>query len=197
MVFRNFSVVYRVALKNYRENRKMTSLKYHLDVNEAAITRNNLGQLYEMLKRPEEALQSYKQALRSFQEVEDRRGEAATFMNLGSFWRKRGEPEQAFTCYRQSVRLFQESRDRWGEVRVLRNLAHWYRLSKNFRYALAFLYRSGDMLEELHSPRRQEIEELIALLRHELGQDAFEVLATEVRPEAAQIVEEALRRDMQ
>ena len=53
------------------------------------------------------------------------------------------------------------------------------------------------MLEELHSPRRQEIEELIALLRHELGQDAFEVLATEVRLEAAEIVEEALRRDMQ
>jgi len=31
VVFRNLSVVFSVALNNYRENRKMTSLKYYLD----------------------------------------------------------------------------------------------------------------------------------------------------------------------
>jgi len=30
-VFRNLSVVFSVALNNYRKNRKMTSLKYRLD----------------------------------------------------------------------------------------------------------------------------------------------------------------------
>lgn len=158
------------------------ALSFHwLDRSEGSITRNNLGQAYEALREEGQAYRCYRQALSGFQQIGDRRGEATVLMNLGSHWRKRGETEQALSYYEQSVHLFQDIGDRWGEVRVWRNMAYLHRRQKNYKDALACLFRASELLEPLYGPYRDEVEELIALLRCELSQDVFEELATEIR----------------
>ncbi|HVB24388.1 MAG TPA: toll/interleukin-1 receptor domain-containing protein [Ktedonobacteraceae bacterium] len=164
------------------------ALHFHLDISEEATTLNNLGNLYEKLGRMAEAQHTYEKALNFFQGMGNRRGEGATLNNLGSYWRKAGKLETARSYYGQSLCVIQEIGDQWSEAVVLRNLARVYRIQKDYRRSLAYLLQAGHILDELHSPRRHEIAEILALLRYEPGLEAFEALLAEIKPQAAQIV---------
>ncbi len=165
---------------NYYEQ----ALLLHLfDRREEAITRNNLGQTYEAVKDEEKAYRCYRQALSGFQQMNDRRGEATVLMNLGSYWRKRGEIEQVFSYYHQSLALFHEIGDRWGEIGALRNIASLYRQQKNYQNALICLFQASDLSKPLYEPIHHEIENLIDLVRYELGDDVFEeMVALTLKP---------------
>ena len=63
---------------------------------------NNLGVVYRILWRMEQALQHFEQALQIRRDI-DRKGEGRTLKNLGAVYEILGQKEQALKYYKQSL----------------------------------------------------------------------------------------------
>src|SRR5690349_4669747 len=65
------------------------------------------------------ALAAYGQALRLYQAVGNRAGEALTLNNIGEVYRGLGEPARALEYYRRALPILQEVGNRAGEAATL------------------------------------------------------------------------------
>ncbi len=74
----------------------------------------------------EQAIVKYKEALKLWQEVGDRRGEATTLNNIGSVYSDLGDNQQALRYYKQAFPLRQQVGDRRGEAATLNNIGVVY-----------------------------------------------------------------------
>jgi CHAT domain-containing protein len=70
----------------------------------------------------QQAIIKYKEALKLWQQVGDRSGEAITLTNIGSVYSTLGDKQQALTYYNQALPLYRAVGDRSGEATTLNNI---------------------------------------------------------------------------
>ena len=112
---------------------------------------NNTGAALSGLRRYEEALTAYEQAVAVFREVGDRHAEAESSTNLGVALSGLRRYEEALTAYEQAVAVFREVGDRHAEGTALNNLGTvWHSLGQDdearaaYEEAVAVFRRTGD-----------------------------------------------------
>jgi tetratricopeptide (TPR) repeat protein len=176
---------YRQALAYYEQ-----ALAIHnaaRDEMEAAYTRENMGEVYDLLGQREKAHRHYQQALITFREIGNRRGEGITCHNLGLFYRNGGDLLEAFDYYVQALRIFREIHDRWHEATTLRNVGWLYLLIWQEETALAFFLQASDIFAELHRPAQGALPLLVT------NERSLEQIRAEIGPYANRLVEDALK----
>jgi len=73
-----------------------------------AQTLGNLGNVYQLQGRWEEAIANYEESLRIKRKLGDRQGEGAALNNLGLLYAQQGELEKALEAATQVLRIFEE-----------------------------------------------------------------------------------------
>jgi len=112
---------------------------------------NELANIYEAQKRPEQSLNQYRKIEQFYQSTGDRRGEALALNSHGDFLRRIGEKNQALETYQKALSLSQEVGDKGILIATLYNLALAYRNLDQYEVALSFVQRSLKTIEELRT----------------------------------------------
>lgn len=78
----------------------------------------NIGLIHRALNEGQQALDMMQQALRVFQDENDRLRTAQTLGNMGGVYAKMDDKEQAYNCYRQAADIFEElgKKNMYGET---------------------------------------------------------------------------------
>ena len=120
----------------------------------------NLGSVYLELRRFEEAIACYQDALPIFWEVGDQRAEGVTLDGLGNAYGGLRRFDEATGCFRDALAIFRETSDRHREGLTLTSLGIAYGGLRRFeeevsccRDALAIHLETGD-LNDLGLPLR-------------------------------------------
>ena len=82
--------------------------KWHAKPEQAASLYNNLGQVYDVLGKKQEALRYFEQALAIRREVGDRRGEGATLWNIGALYFRQDRNDAGLACFLLARDIYQE-----------------------------------------------------------------------------------------
>jgi tetratricopeptide (TPR) repeat protein len=159
-------------------------------------TLNNLGLVYNALGKQEEALGYFEQALAIRREVGDRGGEGTTLNNLGGVYDALGKQEEALGYYEQALAIGREVGDRGGEGATLWNIGALYFEQARYDVALASLFLAREIFEEVQSPNLDGVQGWIDGLSGKIGEEQFTALLAQVEPQAAEIVERALREGL-
>ncbi len=91
-----------------------------------ALTLNALGETYQQLGDPEEALRFYQQSRELFQRLGRARQEAAAISNIAHLQARLGRYQEALDSFKTTRPIFQQAGDRQSEATVLGNMAHAY-----------------------------------------------------------------------
>jgi len=115
----------------------------------------NLGNVYYLQGRWDEAIEKFEESLRISRELGDRYDEGQTLGNLGNVYSDQGRWKKAIKCYEGSLRIKRELGDRYGEGTTLMNLGEVYRRQgrqgeaiKCFEDSLAIRRELGDRFGE-------------------------------------------------
>ena len=113
----------------------------------------DLGTLFRLLGRYEEAIACLQSSLAICREIHDRLGLAASLSHLGAVYRLLGRYEEAITSLQASLVLCQEIHDQPIQALNLSNLGIVYRLLGRYEEAITCLQASLDLRRELHDHR--------------------------------------------
>ena len=127
------------------------------------ITLNNLGNVYQVQGRWDDAIAAYEQSLAIYRSLGDRHGEGATLNNLGVVYRNQGRWDNAIAAYEEALAICRSLGDRHGEGQTLTNLGVLYERQGDPERA-ATLY--AEALTKLH-PDSPEYRELAAALHRD------------------------------
>ncbi|HLI68467.1 MAG TPA: tetratricopeptide repeat protein [Ktedonobacteraceae bacterium] len=177
---------YKQALAAHRKERNEV---------EAARTMNNLGEIYSLLEKMDEAYSCYQQALNIFQKIGEKRDKGVACNNLGTFCRQKNQYPDAFEYYLQALSIFQQIGTRLDEAIVLRNLGHLSLMMQCNGVAFACFLLAKDIYEEMHQPQRGMIGRGLQLMLSD-GQP-FEQAAATIGQNAKRILEEAIARHLE
>lgn len=98
---------------------------------------NDLGEVYRNLFDQQQARSMLRNALRIFEEHDDRRGKASVSNNLGLSYSSTGEGKEAIVLFQTALEFRQLEHDKEGEVRVIGNMASAYDVLGDFHKALS------------------------------------------------------------
>ncbi len=96
-----------------------------------------------------EALQSWEAALKIYQRIGNRQGEAASLGNLGIAYDSLGEYQKAIAFYDQSLEIQRQIGDRQGEAGSLNSLGVVYYSLGEYQQAIAFLQQSLEITRQI------------------------------------------------
>lgn len=153
---------------------------------------NNMGLLYYDQHRNVQALECLEQALKICQEVGDLPCMGWTLHNLGRVHDGFGETEQSQKCYEQAFEIRKKVGDRKGVGWTLHNLAVLYYNLHRYELALAALLVAQKIFEDVRSPAYSNVQASIGNLQSKIGEEEFTILLSKIKPQADQIVEQAL-----
>jgi class 3 adenylate cyclase/predicted ATPase len=103
---------------------------------------NNLGKVYRVQGRWDEAIQAYKASLLIVREFGDRLGEGQTLNNLGLVYQAQSRWDEAIQVYEASLLIRREFGDRLGEGKALGNLALLWLAQGDLQRALIYAEQS-------------------------------------------------------
>jgi hypothetical protein len=92
--------------------------------------------------------------------------------------------------------ILREVEDRRGEGETLYTLGKLYYEGDHYSPALACFLLAKDILTEVQSPSSIEVQSWIDDLHNRIGSEDFTLLLSEVKPQAFQVVEEALHQEV-
>ena len=141
-----------------------------LDKKQQATLLYQLGHLYYIANKWNDAIDCYEESLEFFQEVgaprsgsrlcRGRHGEGKTLTNLGIVYKNQGRWNDAIDWYENSLKVFQEVGDTQGEGQTLANLGRLYEEQGKIEKAVKHWQHS---LTKLHpdSPETQTVREWV------------------------------------
>lgn len=154
---------------------------------------NNMGRSSYWLAGDKARAREYlEEALKIRSEV-DRKGEGRTLNNLGVVAASDKDYPRALAYCQKALEISSEIADQEGRGKVLRNLGRICFAQKRYPAALACLLRARAILEEVQSPGRERLQEIVDHLHEEMGDEAFFELLSEVEPRAEILVEQYLK----
>ena len=116
------------------------------------------------------AIEYHDQALVIFQEIGDRRAEAATLDNLGLAYAALGETRKAIDFYEQQLVIVREIGDRIGEGNASYNLVNELVKIGRDADALAHAKKAVEIYEQIESPHAAKARAKLEELRGSQGQ---------------------------
>ncbi len=103
----------------------------------------------------------------------------------------------AMRYYKEALSIAQEVEDHEGQGKTLRNLGKLYLDQQLYEVALASLLLAQNILNEAQSPYYNESQRGIVTLRKAIGEEKYTTLLAQVEPQAQQIVDQALREEVE
>jgi tetratricopeptide (TPR) repeat protein len=113
-----------LGVSRFREVRDLCTRTLKLGKSPATI--NRLARAKQVLGDMDEALQLYLDALKIYEDADDRVGLADTLNNIGIVYRHTGEPAKALEYYQQALPLREAVGDRAGLAPTLNNIGVVY-----------------------------------------------------------------------
>lgn len=101
-----------------------------------ALNLNNIGQIYQILGKNDQALNIYQQALKIYQDNNYQSGIAATLNNIGRVYQNQGKYDQAIKFNQEALKNYQTIGDRTGEGVTISSLGQIYQLQNQDSKAL-------------------------------------------------------------
>jgi len=108
---------------------------------------NGLGQSQVELGDYTQALESYQQALRLFQELNDSAGISLTFSNIAALAEKQNESELAIVLYKESVNILEAIRDNLADLPTNVQRSYTESVSDRYRDLADLLLRENRIIE--------------------------------------------------
>jgi hypothetical protein len=99
--------------------------------------------------------------------------------------------------YKEALNIAQEIEDHEGQGKTLRNMGKLYLDQKSYEVALASLLLAKNILYEVQSSYCDESQRGIDTLRKAIGEEEYASLLAQIEPQAQQIVERALREEVE
>lgn len=112
-----------------------------------ALTR--LGRAYHSLGQYQQELMYHEQSVQVFQEIGERRGEAASLRGLGNVYDSLGQYQQAIKFHQQSLEIAQDMGDCRGEANSLGNLGNAYYALGQYPLAIEFHQRQLHIAQKI------------------------------------------------
>jgi len=132
----------------------------------------HLGRVQQLRDQYDDALASYADALRLFQQVDDRLGEANVRKAIGDVHQFRKQLDDALASYADALRLFQQVGSRLGEANVRKAIGDVHQFRKQLDDALAS-YADALRLFQQVGDRLGEANCFLAQGRVALQQDGY------------------------
>jgi len=136
---------------------------------------NNLGSVNLQLKRPDDALEYYFNAIEILINVEVVKPQL--YNNVGVCYNEKEEPDKAFHYFKMALDIAQEVNDDFVQVQIYNNLSRYYIEKKNFGKARESIEKSRKIGEKLKMPNSRAISlEHSAIINYSTGnyKKAFE-----------------------
>jgi tetratricopeptide (TPR) repeat protein len=151
MVKQSISIVIFVFVTVVSSAQNIDSLKAALDTVRDDRKVKVLNELFRAHLRsdPVTALGYTREALNLANEIDDKRGMAASYNNLGVAYRNQGALDKALEYYLTSMRLYTELGNKDGIATTKNNIANIYSLKKDYGQAMKYLEESNELLKEL------------------------------------------------
>lgn len=156
-------------------------------------TLNNLGRSTYFLTNNKEQARAYLEQSLSIRREVDRKGEARTLNNLGAVAISDGDYTRAWKYELEALAIASEVADQEGRGKILRNLGQLYLVRRQYPEALAFLLCARNIFDKVQSAACERLQEYVDQLHHEVGDDEFFTLLSDVEPRAEALVEQSLK----
>jgi tetratricopeptide (TPR) repeat protein len=114
---------------------------------------NRLGTACRTLRRFDEAIEHYQQALAIRRQLGNRRGEGGTLNNLGRVYNDLHRLDQALDCYQQALAIHREVGERRFEAITLQNLGGVYTRLRRFDTAIGHYQQALTIRRQLKDRR--------------------------------------------
>ena len=160
-------------------------------------TLSAIGGVYRSLGETERALKYYEQVFRISKEIGDIRGEASSLTAIGMVRSILGQKDQAIKYFKQALKIRRKVEDHRGEARTLWYIGIFYFEQHRYYVALSCFLLDKNFLDEVQSPHRDETQRWIEKIHQEVGDEQFTALLAQVEPQAQQIVDQALREEVE
>jgi tetratricopeptide (TPR) repeat protein len=150
MVKQTIPVVLFVLVAGFAAAQSIDSLKAVLDTVQDSRKVKVLNELFRAHLRsdPVTALSYTREALNLANEIDDKRGMAASYNNLGVAYRNQGALDKALEYYMTSMRLYTELDNKEGIATTKNNIANIYSIKKDYGQAMKYLEESHEMLKQ-------------------------------------------------
>lgn len=149
-----------------------------------AIWLNNMADIHRHTLRHDDALYGYRRALRTYQEIGDRRSEIETIIGIGATFQLMGQYGEALIHHQKGLAIAREICERYEESRALRCIGEVLLSSGRYALALEHFQQSMELADDLGTPyeKAKSLEGVGSVLLHTRG-----------RTEARKRWEQALR----
>jgi tetratricopeptide (TPR) repeat protein len=109
----------------------------------------NIGYIYSLQGKMEEALAYYRRSLKIQEEIGHKEGIASVLNNIGLVYSEQGKVKEAFSYFTQSLKIREEISDTDGIALSLNNIASMYSEQGQVKDALVYYRRSLNIYEEI------------------------------------------------
>lgn len=157
------------------------------DQRQIALTLRERGLIVAQQGQPEHARQLFRQALDAFQRLADRREAALTLLELGTLARQQGQREEAHQLLTEALTTLRHLKDRRNTAQTLRQLGMLMQQQGHAEEALHLLLLAGIGLALVNSSDLQDVEEVLAQLYTQMGEDVFDAIVSNVAGEAPEV----------
>src|SRR5581483_9162502 len=93
----------------------------------------------------------------------------------------------------EALSISSEVADQEGRGKIFRNLGRLCLAQKRYPESLAFLLCARSILDDVQSPGREKVQDYTDRLHHEIDDEEFLSLLTDVEPRAQALVEQTLK----
>jgi tetratricopeptide (TPR) repeat protein len=131
----------------------LASARHTSNTDVEGMTLNMLGNAYTELRRFEEAITCFQQALKILGESSDLYNKGTTLNNLGAVYADQRQIEEAITCFQQALKISDEISDLRGEGMALNNLGAVYADQRRFEEAISCFQRDVTICREIYDRR--------------------------------------------
>jgi tetratricopeptide (TPR) repeat protein len=173
---------YQAALEKYEECLRIS--RELGDKSSVATGLHQLGMIHQQEGNYSEAQARYEQSLAIFAELGDEREIAMSLHNLGVIHQQQGNLGEAQAKYEQSLAIKMELSDKLGIAHSLHQLGMIHQEQGSYREALEKWVQALTLWEQLGSPDAETARHNLALLREEMGEEAFAAALAELGVEA-------------
>jgi CHAT domain-containing protein/uncharacterized protein HemY len=136
------------AIKYYQQSVDIF-IQLNRETSNAGSARYNLGKIFQTQQQYQKALNFLQEALRIYQKLGDRDGEADALASIADIYNQLGQYPQAIKTYEQTLKLYQATGERLSEGSILNNLGTVYVSLNQISQAISVFQRGLKIAREL------------------------------------------------
>nr|MDO8113972.1 tetratricopeptide repeat protein [Candidatus Sigynarchaeota archaeon] len=124
---------------------------------DAIVVNEYLGKIYDLTKKPDNAIQYYKNNLDLYQDMHDQKGAASCLNKIGQLFFAKGDFNAALNYHMKSIEICKELDDKEGEAIALKNIGMIHTKLGNHVLALRAHTASLDLKRKIGDRRGEAL----------------------------------------